>query len=332
MNYPRRPPHLFLVLVLVSMGILHAETFGSTEKAGDTRYALVHTLPRTVGYVNGMACSRDGSLLAIANDDGQVTLWNTESGTLMRVLKEGEGAVYAVAISPDGTTLATAGFDGMIRLWAALSGRVLQIFTGHQGWINSVAFTSDGRMLISGGRDRTLRVWEITSGKTLQVVEYPSEVFTVAADHDGAFFASDKGNSFSLRDSKTGREVAGGAPGQWGINTLVFSPRRPLLISSGYDGFLWVWNIADAKVERRVEIGGSPIISLATIGDGKALAVLCTGSGIVALYDTASWHEEARLQGVTYPIGSVVMSEDGRILAAGGGDSPVRIWHRSAAR
>jgi WD40 repeat protein len=163
----------------------------------------------------------------------------------------------------------------------------------------------------------------------LRVIDYPSEAFTVAAASGNKLFASDKGNSFSLREIATGSEIAAGAPGQWGINTVVFSPRGSQLITSGYDGVVWVWNIAKAKLDEHIPVEGTPIISLAITGNGSLLAALCSGNARVVLFDTATWKELGHLPGVSYPAGSVVFSADGRLLAAGGGDSPIRIWQRS---
>ncbi len=313
-----------LIVVLFAL-VLPAIT-ATAQAAG---YTLAHTLART-GYVNAMSCTRDGSVLAVASDDGRVTLWSTASGHLIRELRGHKGPVYSVAITHDGATVATAGYDETIRLWQLSSGRELRVLTGHHGWINSVAFTSDGHTLLSAGRDRTLRTWDVATGKMLRMVEHPSEVFTVAAGM--SWFASDKENSFSVREIETGKEIASGAPGQWGINTVVFHPTQAQLMSGGYDGVLWEWNIRDGKVDQHVKVEGSPIISLATTADGSLVAALCSGNGTIALFDAMTWKEIGRLPGVTYPVGSVVLSDDGTALATGGGDSAVRIWKRSGSR
>jgi dipeptidyl aminopeptidase/acylaminoacyl peptidase len=326
-------PRTLCVLAALLAGFLLAGSKTATGTAQNNaadplRYALVHILARDPGYVNGMACTPDGSLLAVASDDGRVTLWNTASGSLVRVLRGHKGAVYAVAISSDGAMIATGGFDETIRVWELSSGRERRTLTGHQGWINAVAFTVDGRRLLSAGRDRTVRVWDVGLGKMLRVMDYPSEVFMVAAGPRNRLFASDKGDSFSIREITTGSEISAGATGQSGIDSVVFSPRRPQLITSGYDGVLWVWDIHNGKLEDHVPLEGSPVISLATTGNGSLLAALCSGNATVVLFDTATWKELGRLKGVSYPVGSVVFSADGRILAAGGGDSPIRIWQR----
>ena len=321
----------FLLAAILSTGCV-AVSAAVPGDGGALHYALLHVLRHDAGYVNGIACTPDGSLLAVASDDGRVTIWNTASGDLVRVLRDHKGAVYSVAFSPDGTTIATAGFDGIIRLWETSSGRDRRALSGHKGWINAIAYTADGRNLLSAGRDRTVRIWDIGTSKMLQVIEYPSEVFTVAAGPGGRLFASDEENSFSIREIATGKELPSGAPEQWGINTVVFNPSRAQLVSGGYDGFLWVWDIQSAKLDQHIQIEGSPVISLAATGDGSLLAALCSGNATVVLFDTANWKQLERLDGVSYPVGSVVVSADGRILAAGGGDSPIRIWRRSDPR
>ncbi len=315
-------------VITVLLALVLPAAAATAQAAG---YTLAHTLART-GYVNAMACTPDGSVLAVAGDDGRVTLWSTASGHLIRKLHSHKTPVYSVAITRDGATLATAGYDETITLWHLSSGREIRTLTGHHGWINSIAFTSDTRKIFSAGRDRTLRTWDVDSGKMIRMVEHPSEVFTVAAGPENVWFAADRENSFSLRKIATGNEISPGAPGQWGINTIVFHPKRPLLMTGGYDGVLWVWNIEESKVEQHIKVEGGPIISLATIANGSLVAALCSGNGTIALFDTTNWKEMGRLPGVTYPVGSVVLSDDGRMLAAGGGDSLIRIWKRSSAR
>jgi len=301
--------------------------------AAASDYELFRVLKEPTGYVNSLAFSPDGSFLFVASDDGGVTQWSAASGEPMRVWNEGRGAVYSVAISPDGRMLAMGGLDETIRLRELSSGRELASLKGHDGWINAVAFTPDGRELVSAGRDSSVRIWEVSTGKNLRAMkDYPSEVFALAVSPDGRLLASDKGDSFSIRDLATGREVADGAPGQWGITTLGFAPGSDELLTSGYDGKLWSWAGAGNRVVSKAAIGGGPVISIAIRADGLLLAALCSGDKTVKVFDTRSWIETGHLDGISYPTGSVAFSADGRYLAAGGGDSPVRVWRRRDAR
>ena len=316
-----------MLRVSMAAALALAISAGCCEAASE--YELLRTLPSLHGFVNSLAIDQDGTVLAIASDSGAVTLWDVGSGEAMRTLGGHGGAVYTVAFGPNGRLLATGGLDSTARLWDAVTGRELHSLKGHIGWINAVAFAADGTQLLSAGRDSSLRIWDVATGRELRVIDdYSSEVFTVAASPNGRWLASDKGDSFCIREIGTAHEISEGASAQWGINTIVFSPASDELMSAGYDGKLWVWNIAEHKVVRTVVVEGGPVISIAIRPDGLLLALLCSGDRTIKFLDTRTWTETARLPGVAYPTGSVVFSGDGNVLAAGGGDSPVRIWRR----
>jgi WD40 repeat protein len=71
--------------------------------------------------VNGVAFSPDGKLLASADSDGRVRLWNPATGQPVgSPLSAGTGSggvLNAVAFSPDGKLLANVGPDYTAQLW-----------------------------------------------------------------------------------------------------------------------------------------------------------------------------------------------------------------------
>jgi WD40 repeat protein len=122
-------------------------------------------------YVNAVAFSPSGMLVASASDDMTVRLWNTVSGQASRPLKGHTSVVMAVVFSPDGKLVASASDDKTIRLWDAASGQARNTLEGHSNGINAVAFSTDCRLVASASRDATIRLWDAASGQAHSTLE-----------------------------------------------------------------------------------------------------------------------------------------------------------------
>ena len=75
-------------------------------------------LEGTLRSLRAAAFSRDDKLLAGAGSDGNVTLWESETGQVLAEFRAHEERVNCIAFAPDGRTFATGGGDGSVLLWS----------------------------------------------------------------------------------------------------------------------------------------------------------------------------------------------------------------------
>jgi WD40 repeat protein len=139
-----------------------------------------------------LAFSPDGEIVAVGTSIGQVKLFNSRTGELLRSLDDEQskladektpeewkslrramGSVASLAFSPDGSLLATCGGSfadfaerfaeftrmgvrstgpGRLKLWDVQTGTLKHDLVGHNNHANAVAFSPDGHLLASAGR------------------------------------------------------------------------------------------------------------------------------------------------------------------------------------
>jgi WD40 repeat protein/class 3 adenylate cyclase len=149
-----------------------------------------------------VAISKDGSVAAVAPDNGTVLIVDTRTGRVERTLRPPKADfIAALAFSHDGT-LAAGGFSGFVSLWNPKTGKQI----GHQvlvaeGPSGPIAFAPDGRSFATASYGGHSRLWETS---TLQQLgsDFPgSEGFwgNVAYTPDGHYQIAVYGDGTAYR-------------------------------------------------------------------------------------------------------------------------------------
>ena len=100
-------------------------------------------------WVEALAFSPDGKLLASAGRDNSIRIWNVTEKRELATLVGHSDCVNAVAFSGSGGRLASGSADGSVKIWDLTTSQELLTLEGHTNGVADVAFSPDGTMLVS---------------------------------------------------------------------------------------------------------------------------------------------------------------------------------------
>jgi hypothetical protein len=301
-------------------------------------------LPADASIVRAVAFSPGGRLLASADGDGTVRLWNLATGQPVGGPLRGTSnpnGVRAVAFSRDGRLLASADADGTVQLWDAATGHLVATLnaTSTAGGVFGVAFSPVGNLLASADADGTVRLWDAATSHpiaTLHATRADSRygVLGVAFSPVGRLASAGGDGTVRLWNPATGRPA--GTPLHiastgYGVLAVAFSPDGRLLASAGADGTVRLWNPATGHPARAPLHTGASVLGVAFSPDGKLLAS-AGANGTVRLWNPATRRPAGAPLHATstgHGVFAVAFSPDGQLLAGAASDGTIpleEVW------
>jgi WD40 repeat protein len=277
--------------------------------------------------VKDVAFSPDGSTLAVAAQDGRLTLWDVASRTRRGVLTGHDGAVRAVAYQPGGALLASGGRDGTVIIWDVGRGAVRAQLRGHTGFVDGVAFSPDGTTLASIGVDYRILLWRVRDGAALgELTGHGGDVSDVRFTPDGRWLVSagDDGTAVVWDVAKRTRLRilrAGGRP----VYAVAVSPDGRYIATGGEDRDISVWDAATGRLTASL-LGHTSAVSALAFAPDSVTLVSGGYDNVVNVWDIVRGERTAVLRGHTSQLYGVAISPDGRTIAAASRDQTVQVW------
>jgi WD40 repeat protein/serine/threonine protein kinase len=295
-------------------------------------YALGDATPlRTlVGHraqVTGVACHPHNPRLASCDADGEVIVWNSESGVIERRLDAHTLAVTVIRFSPDGDSLLTASADGTLTLWDGETLGARADLLGHTAAVNDAVLLGKGERVASVSEDKTLRVWDALLGSEVRSValEYSAESLSVSGDGKklAVVVPDDKVEIRSATDA----ELLGTAieTGQGRVTDLALSRDGRRLATGGTNTKIALWSLPDGKRTRLI-IGHLDPVTAVAFADEDRLLLSASEDGTARMWGMDRSAEVAEFRGHALTVRSLAFSPDGRRLASVSDDHSVRIW------
>lgn len=133
---------------------------------------LIHTIDLGVSGSFSLDFSPDGSKVAMDGSDGEVRIYDVNSGNLLVSVNASSSAIRSVDWSPNGEFIATGGQDGTARLWDASTGSLIHAFTNTSAAIANVRVSADNSRVVVAKNNGNISVYDAVSHAQLHPVQY----------------------------------------------------------------------------------------------------------------------------------------------------------------
>lgn len=310
---------------------------------------LLKIIPAHEGGVPDVVYSPDGKLLASMGLDGQVKLWNANSGELWRILdSEVNEFGSSIAFSPDGKKLAAACFTQVV-LWDVstgellinISGKTIGTTVGYNLGVGQISFDQDGSRLAVANMDGVPKVWDLNTQQevlTLTTDKMPADEIStdqmvpakaIAYSHDDKLLAGggDSGIVW-VWNAQDGTRIFSHTLGGV-IHSVSFSSDDTLLGAASEDGNVKVWEAATGQTLFSLP-RQSGLYDINFLVDGRFATA--GQDGTTRVWDQVSGQQLLTLASSSSTVISVTGSPDGSRIATGSYDGNLRIWDAAAGR
>jgi WD40 repeat protein len=187
-------------------------------------------------------------MIACASGDGNVSLWEVETGKKYGDYPGPAKKVVAAAFTRDGDVPLAASVqdDGAVRVWELQTGKERGSLRGNKGAVHCVAFSPDTLTIATGGADGAVILWRQSGEPRASLTEHQDAVKSVAFSPDGKLLASggaDRDCNVIIWDLAKGESTATLEGHTAPVNALAFTADQKHIVSGSSDQTIRIWEV-----------------------------------------------------------------------------------------
>jgi WD40 repeat protein len=336
---PLTPQELALIKLWIDQGA--KAPAGARERPK----VVVGLPPANVHPVRALAVSPDKSAVAVGRGN-QIHVYDAGSGAYVRTLFDPSlttpdkkpvkaahlSLVDSQTYSPDGKYLASGSY-GEVTLWDAQTGTPRHKLTGFAAGVVALSFSPDGKLLATGGGAPTeegeIKVFEVPGGKQVLDIKngHSDTVFGVAFSPDGKMLATGGADKFvKVFEVPSGKLLKSFEGHTHHVLDVGWKGDGKLLASASADNTVKVWDYATGEQVRTIAAHAKQVTRLVFIGKTPQFAT-CSGDQQVKFWNVDNGGNTRNFGGSNDYLYALGVSPDGAVLAAGGEEGVVRLYH-----
>jgi eukaryotic-like serine/threonine-protein kinase len=294
-------------------------TIWDLEQRQGTGWVMSHD-----SYVTSVAFSPDGRYLCSGSNDQTARVWDLSDEAKLALIIHHKHEIMSVHFSDDSRLVATAGLDRAIQVWDIAESKLALDPILHSEGVTAVRFLDAGRRLAAASYKNMGWLWRVHPAiKQPITITMEDRITSVAVSRCGNMLAVGCSNGIaSVRDARTGREIAPVFSHNNVVSAVEFSPDHTQLLTASFDGAARVWDLATTDHRALVHEGwvrkarfnndGTRVITAAHDSTAR-IWDLNTGNVLTLEHDG--------------DVEDAVFSNDGQRAATGSKDNFARVWN-----
>jgi len=314
--------------------INHEKTILAATSAGMYYFDPENLTPQflfdTAGSPTKFTISNDATLLATADNEGSVAVWDIKTGERLHQQTNKLKTITALAFSPDNKKLVFSDAGQNMYYWNLQLDTVTPFEKRHTLTINKIIFLADNQTVVSGGDDFQVMIWDAPSGKWQRQIAAAKKILDMAFSPDRQSLALALNDaSFQVLNFSTKEEIARiSNPKIIDPYTFItFLPNGNNIITASADGYVRIWNTTNnvpVWESTPTDPRKDPIKTFAIAPSGSKF-VIGYQSGLVETWDLNTKKKNASSDLQFAPVQKAAISSDDKMLALQRGDSAVEI-------
>lgn len=280
--------------------------------------------------VAAVAANKANTLVAVAEEDGTVTVFNANNPAESASFKA-PAKVLDLAFHPTLPQLAGALADNRAMAWAVAFdpaetkpeekrfGTQLQEVPHDRAAV--VAYTPDGQTLLTGGGDAAVRSWKVLGEAARFSFQHLNMVNGAAFDKSGTQLATagqdgivrvyDLTKPAGTAPKAISAHVPAAPATPQPVYAVLFTPDAKQVISCSFDKSIKIHDVADGKLVKEIK---------------PAAAAGTAAPAFAGLWPRAAVPATSSV-GHTDAVYAIALSPDGKTLASGSADRTVKLWN-----